>query len=111
MPSLRVPELRTLSLSANKLDILRDEVLTTARKIQRLDLSLNRFSEIPQKLWKSLPELRTLNLAYNPVQALKEQSFADLPLLEELDITGLSSLKDFDIRALANNMYVAQNHM
>ncbi|XP_022654592.1 chaoptin-like isoform X2 [Varroa destructor] len=104
MPSLRVPELRTLSLSANKLDILRDEVLTTARKIQRLDLSLNRFSEIPQKLWKSLPELRTLNLAYNPVQALKEQSFADLPLLEELDITGLSSLKDFDIRALANNI-------
>ncbi|OQR79696.1 chaoptin-like [Tropilaelaps mercedesae] len=104
MPTLRVPELRSLSLSINRLSTLPDEVFTTARKIQVLDISHNRFSEIPQKLWKGMTDLRTLNLAHNPVETLTEHSFVNLPLLEELDITALTNMKDIDIRTLSYNI-------
>lgn len=91
-------------MANNRLTTLPDEVFTTARKIQELDLSLNNFSEVPQKLWKGLAQLRQLNLSHNPLRALRANSFGDLPLLEDVDITGLTALTDLDIRTLENNM-------
>lgn len=103
LPSLHVPDLRVLSLASNRLDKLQETSFTTARKIQELDLSNNRFKEIPRNLWRNLTQIRTLKIAANPLTAILEESFNQLEYLEHLSIERLSQLRNIDIRSVSHN--------
>lgn len=79
-------ELVSLDLSENKLDYLYYSV-TLLKNLQTLNLSGNRFKQLPSWVLKDLPALKVLNASGNSLTQLNNSLFTENAVLESLDLS------------------------
>uniref|UniRef100_A0A3B3RWW5 LRRCT domain-containing protein n=1 Tax=Paramormyrops kingsleyae TaxID=1676925 RepID=A0A3B3RWW5_9TELE len=77
----------------------RISLFSSLQNLQRLFLSGNKISHLPQELFRGLGELRQLDLSKNALRVIPEGIFDDLSNLESL------SLKDNQIEHLPSNLF------
>ena len=102
-PHMPLPHLIALNLSANALDNSGDPGVHHSIRLDRLrvlDLSRNRFVQVPSFLWTSTPLLRELDLSANPIRKLDAESLAGLWRLKTLAIQPLPVLESITSDAL-----------
>ena len=102
-PHMPLPHLITLNLSANALDSSVDAGVHHSIRLDRLrvlDLSRNRFSQVPSFLWTLTPFLKELDLSANPIRKLDTDSFAGLWRLKTLAMQPLPVLESISSDAL-----------
>ncbi|XP_055526393.1 protein artichoke [Wyeomyia smithii] len=120
--TITLPHLDMIDLSGNLLLALPENFFKHSISLQRIDLSCNRFSQIPNAALSesSLARLAWLNLTGNPLQRIHQSmsSDADLrryPHLKEIHIsqTNLTILtsKDFEIYPALQRLYLLQNRI
>jgi len=85
----------TLDLSRNNLKYLPADLLIESTKLEVVNLSANRISEIPNGFFAAAPQLTSLKLANNEITAVKRTWFGEMSALNEIDLSGnkLSSLE------------------
>lgn len=88
-PVLRLPVLRTLTLSANTLLQLPDDAFVHAElpALAALDLSWNALRDLGPGTLRSLSQLRVLDLSNNHLEDLAEDTFAGNAVLRSLDLS------------------------
>ncbi|XP_062699450.1 slit homolog 3 protein [Aedes albopictus] len=117
-----LPHLDMINLSGNLLLALPENFFKHSISLQRIDLSCNRFRQIPNTALSefSLARLAWLNLTGNPLQRIHHTMTTDIdqrrfPFLKELHIsqTNLTILtsKDFDIYPALQRLYLVQNRI
>lgn len=96
-----LPELRTLSLSANRFADGEHHVTRNAfnglNKLEELDLAFNEFTAVPHHAFHPLQSLRVLKLSDNYLTSIHPESFIGLNSLFELDIGGNVVVVDEEI--------------
>ncbi|XP_073965271.1 toll-like receptor 3 [Choristoneura fumiferana] len=93
-------KLRNLTLSSCDLETIPEGLFRRLRKLQRLDLSLNRFTTVPTRISEAT-NLLYLNLDKNPIETINDNTpFATLTKLRQLEIRRLSKLKTIAASAL-----------
>lgn len=102
LPSLDLPHLTHLELSANRISTLETNWFSLSRNLRHLDLSWNQLQDVPHQIWKYMTRLHTLLLQQNPIDILDTSSFQELKHLRHLDIRGLN-LQYIDTRLLHNH--------
>uniref|UniRef100_A0A182JMC3 LRRCT domain-containing protein n=1 Tax=Anopheles atroparvus TaxID=41427 RepID=A0A182JMC3_ANOAO len=113
-----LPHLDTLDLSGNLLLALPENFFKHSISLQRVDLSLNRFSQIPNLALSeaSLARLAWLNLTGNPLLRISVDADQQrYPHLKELfiSLTNLSIVtsKDFEIYPAVQSLHLVQNRI
>ncbi|XP_065077398.1 protein artichoke [Ochlerotatus camptorhynchus] len=120
--TVTLPHLDMIDLSGNLLLALPENFFKHSISLQRIDLSCNRFNQIPNAALSefSLARLAWLNLTGNPLQQIHHTMSVDadqrrFPYLKELHIsqTNLTILtsKDFDIYPALQRLYLVQNRI
>jgi Leucine-rich repeat (LRR) protein len=119
---VNLPQLDFIDLSGNLLLSLPSNLFKNSLSLQRVDLSNNRFGQIPNAALSesSLARLSWLNLTGNPLQKIylnniPSEASLKYPHLKELHIshTNLSILtsKDFEIFPALQNLYLVHNRI
>ena len=62
------------------------------RKLSKLNLENNRFTEIPTRAFRQAQTITSLKIGSNPLQSLDSWGFTTLNVLTELDIRNLTQL-------------------
>ncbi|XP_055597935.1 chaoptin [Uranotaenia lowii] len=115
--TITLPHLDMLDLSGNLLLALPQNFFKHSISLQRIDLSSNRFSQIPNAALSesSLARLAWLNLTGNPLQRISDSDQRRYPHLKELHIsqTNLTILtsQDFGIYPELQRLYLVQNRI
>ncbi|XP_058836588.1 chaoptin [Topomyia yanbarensis] len=120
--TITLPHLDMIDLSGNLLLALPENFFKHSITLQRIDLSCNRFSQIPNAALSesSLARLAWLNLTGNPLQRIHQSMTSDseqrrYPHLKELHIsqTNLTILtsKDFEIYPALQRLYLLHNRI
>jgi len=102
-PHMPLPHLVALNLSANSLDSIGTTDPHHSIRLDRLrllDLSRNRFSQVPSFLWTSTPLLKELDLSANPIRKLDGESFSGLWRLKTLSVQPLPVLESISSDAV-----------
>ena len=94
MPMLNLANLISLNLGSNLLTFIYSHSFLHVEHLQRLNLSANRLTNVPNNLFNQrLGEtLIELDLSYNPIYTLNNDSFVGLRKLRKLSIHGLHRL-------------------
>lgn len=80
-----VPEpTKNLYLFANGIETLAEEDFVGMESLEMLDLSQNKVTLLPDRVFEPLTSLRNLDLSANQITYLSEESFAGMALLERL---------------------------
>lgn len=77
----------TIDLSHNGLNFINEKIIKTNRKLQRLNLSGNRFNSLRNKPLVRSPWLRSLKLRNSKIYHMYPEFFLALPNLRELDVS------------------------
>lgn len=93
---LEVDSLRTLDVSNNFIDHLPN---TQFFKLDKLDLSYNRLTSVPQNLNSMSPLLHDLNLDGNPISSVY---FAEKSTLGSISLSDIESLESLEAYAFSN---------
>ena len=93
--------LMALDLSHNRIQKIRQNVLTGLTSLQLLDLSFNQLESIHRRTFLNLRNLHTLKLSHNSIDKLHDQSFAGLRVLSSLSLER-NRLKKINEEVLAN---------
>ncbi|KAG8313701.1 hypothetical protein J6590_002172 [Homalodisca vitripennis] len=109
--SVQWPHLVSIDLSRNALSALPVNFFHLAMSVRIVDLSFNRFGQIPSVALseQNLPHLTQLNLGTNPLTSLNQHSSFRLhPSLQELHITGtnLTTITDSDFLAFPSLLHL-----
>lgn len=86
LPSLHLPALTALDLSANRLEDLPhfSDILSEGMpQLRELNLSRNQLTHLPAHSWHFMPNLRQLDLSWNPIRVLTKESFDGLDRWEQ----------------------------
>lgn len=115
-PHLPLPNLITLNLSSNGLDYRSTDqsvntILIRLDRLRSLDLSRNRFSQIPNFLWGSAPLLKQLDLSSNPIRTINRDSFAGLTRLQSLSLQPLPVLETIESDSFHQLFYLTHLKM
>ncbi|XP_057660617.1 chaoptin-like [Diorhabda carinulata] len=100
-PHFPLPNLVSLNLSYNNIQIIEKISVQQLTKLKILDLSHNDLIQIPSHLWVHLPSMKTLDLSFNPIKELTLDSFVNLHNLQELNIQHLHYLTKFESKAIS----------
>ena len=97
-PSFPLPNLISLNLSGNGLDVLEpnSNVVFRLDRLRTLDLSRNKFVNVPSFLWSSTPLLTSLEISYNPIRSISRESFSGLVKLQTLQMQPLPVLETIE---------------
>ncbi|XP_022902099.1 chaoptin-like [Onthophagus taurus] len=106
-PTLPLPNLISLNLSYNNIEIINRNTVQKLGKLKLLDLSHNFISHIPAYLWIHLPHLKTLDISYNPIKELLADHFHGLRNLQHLNIQGLKSLRKYESASITQIQYLS----
>ncbi|XP_059056716.1 leucine-rich repeat neuronal protein 3-like [Achroia grisella] len=107
-------KLKELRLSGCGLESIPEGLLRRQRRLERLDLSNNKFTSVPTVLSEPV-SLLYLNLNRNLISSLNEKSaITSLTELKELHLSGLSMLQSIGAGALGglpnlNSLYITYN--
>ncbi|RZF46767.1 hypothetical protein LSTR_LSTR002630 [Laodelphax striatellus] len=136
VPELHLSRLVSLQLSANTISQLPPEMASNMSSLRYLDLGWNSLSQVPL-VTHSLPRLRSLSIAHNRITALTNTSLlggaerlsqldirhlplgyfemgalSKLRVLNSLDISSYSNIRDFNLPTVLQNSYGLRNlHM
>ncbi|XP_029363749.1 vasorin b [Echeneis naucrates] len=78
------PNTRSLYLFANGIEGLKAEDFSGMEKLEMLDLSQNKLTELPDRVFEPLTSLRNLDLSSNQITHISEECFQGMALLERL---------------------------
>lgn len=78
------PPTKSLYLFANGIEGLTTEDFDGLEKLEMLDLSQNKLTELPDKVFEPLTSLRNLDLSSNQISYISQECFQGLALLERL---------------------------
>lgn len=88
---LQTPNLETLKVASLGLTSLNEDLIAALKNLHELDISANGLDEVPQALKQdSLKGLTKLSLATNPLGEVRVEDFQKLPGIQELDLSGLN---------------------
>ncbi|KAM3955508.1 toll-like receptor 1 [Aphomia sociella] len=110
-----LPMLKTLRLRSCQLKEIPDKFLHTPRYLERLDISDNQLTSVPQEL-EETKNLLYLNLNQNPIVELEVNSedypgFPNLRKLKELHMCNMPVLKQIGLGAMAGLENLESLHM
>ena len=87
------PGLQRLSLSGNRLSVLPEKVFTPLESLQLLDLGRLGLQQVESDTFLGLSNLRILSLSENRLKVLPEDLLRPMPALEQLLLGGKSDEK------------------
>ena len=93
--------LMALDLSHNRIQEMKQNVLSSLRVLQLLDLSHNMLKSIHRRTFLNLQNLHTLKLSHNSIDRLHSQAFAGLRVLSSLSLER-NKIKKINEEVLAN---------
>lgn len=86
MPTGVSASTKNLYVFQNGIETLKQDDFTGLGDLEMLDMSQNKLSELPDRVFISLSSLRNLDLSANQITHISQESFAGLDLLERLYI-------------------------
>jgi hypothetical protein len=87
---LRLWDLRTLDLSNNEVNILKNVSFSNYSRLSSLILSYNKVEEIEINAFAGLQMMRDIDLSYNKLKSFKPTIFSSNPVLEKVYLRGNS---------------------
>ncbi|XP_073669895.1 vasorin b [Paramisgurnus dabryanus] len=84
MPSDMAPTIKNLYLFKNGIKTVSQEDLDGLGNLEMLDLSQNKLTELPDRVFEPLSTLHNLDLSGNQIVHISQDSFAGLDVLERL---------------------------
>ena len=79
------------------------------RKLSKLNLENNRFTEIPTRAFRQAQTITSLKIGSNPLQSLDSWGFTTLNVLTELDIRNLTQLSVIKVNSLTYSTMLNPN--
>ena len=101
--ALMLPSLSLLDLSSNKIEKVHEKSFQELGNLRTMKVQDNSLYEVPNTALAPLNSLEILLIGQNMFGRLQKNSFAELPQLKKLDISGCPALTHIENEAFASN--------